>query len=151
MAKKKEDIRTIQELAKLKFITTNLSGKEVAILVGVTEATLSKWRNEGQWDDLRDTANTQPQVLIKEWTLSIRAIVELKTKEKRAYYNDEVDQMAKLSKMIDTLRKGHTPQVYMEVMNNFLAQLSNIDLALAQKVTPYAHNFVKSKLSENKG
>ncbi len=42
-----------KELAKLLFTSNNLSQKEIATRVDITEATMSKWVNEEMWEDLK--------------------------------------------------------------------------------------------------
>ncbi|PIY13842.1 MAG: hypothetical protein COZ16_12270 [Flavobacteriaceae bacterium CG_4_10_14_3_um_filter_31_253] len=42
-----------QDIAKILFINANLTGKELAEKFGVTENTISKWREKGNWDEAK--------------------------------------------------------------------------------------------------
>ena len=150
MAKTKEDIKSTKELARLKFISTNLTGLEVATLVGVTPATLSKWRKADLWDDQRAANNTQPLLLIKKYLKYMDNINERIDKENREPSSAELDQLSKLNKMVKDLRMRNTPQQVMEVMNEFNFFMVDKDQHLAMEIVGYVDEFVTKKIKEGK-
>jgi uncharacterized protein YjcR len=51
--KKELSLSQKKEWAQLLFISNQLLQKDIAVKVGVSEKTLSKWVNENKWDALR--------------------------------------------------------------------------------------------------
>lgn len=74
----------IKELAKIKYITTDLSAKDIATLVGVKEHTIGKWRKDDSWDELRSVNKIQPERLIKLALGQIDAIYKQAADDGRA-------------------------------------------------------------------
>ena len=54
------------------FLETDKTQKEIAQIVHVTEKTLTKWKNEGEWDMLK---MHQPLQLVKSLRTSIRGLM----------------------------------------------------------------------------
>ena len=52
MASKKDQER---ELAKILYTQQRMSQKDIALKVGVTEKTITKWKTEGNWDKLKES------------------------------------------------------------------------------------------------
>jgi transposase len=148
---KKQEKEELKEIAKIKYISTKLTGKEVAAIVGVSEVSLSKWRKEGNWDNLRAIQTIQPERLIQLALEQINLIHKNAAEEKRAILNSsEIDAISKHSKTIANLRKEIDPQTIMEVLDGFFAYLSSINLPLAQQNTSYGLDYVSSKIREKK-
>ena len=146
-----EEKKDLKAVVKSKFISTTLSGKEIAALFSISEKTISKWRKEGNWDALREAYNTQPELLIQTYMRAQAAINEKVAEDKRAHTPAELDSLSKLSRMVKDLRNTHTPQVCMEVMNSFSNYLAQVDLDMAQAVTPHTLNYVQNKFKEARG
>ena len=113
MAKKKQDIDSIKELARLKFVTSKLTGLEVSKLVDVTPATISKWRKADLWDEQRSANDTQPLLLIRKYLKYMDDINTMIDAEKRVPNTGELDQLSKLNKMVKDLRMRTTAQQVM--------------------------------------
>jgi transposase-like protein len=149
MARKKSE--ELRELAKLKYVSSDLSAKDVAAIIGVTEHTIGKWRKEEQWDELRSINKIQPERLIKLALGQIDAIYKQAADDKRAVLNSsEIDAISKHSKTIANLRKEIDPQTIMEVIDGLLGFLSVVNLPLAQQLTPHSLDYVSSKIREKK-
>ena len=76
MAKEKE-----QKLARILFVEQNKSAKQIAEMLNVTEATLSKWVAKGRWKDLRSAKLSSPGVR----TENIRQIINQLTDDRITY------------------------------------------------------------------
>lgn len=147
----KQQREDAKELAKIKYTSSTLTAKEVGAIVGVSEVTMSKWRNEGNWDELRAIQKIQPEQLIKLSLEQINLIYKNAKDENRAILTSaEIDQISKHSKTIANLRKEIDPQTIMEVLDGYMAFLSQINLPLAQQNTTYAMDYVSSKIREKK-
>lgn len=141
----------MKELARIKYTSTALTSKEVAAIVGVSEVTLSKWKKDGNWDEVRAVHKIQPESLIKLSLEQINLIYKKAAEDKRTVLNSaEIDAIAKHSKTIANLRKEIDPQTIMEVLDGYLSYLAAIYLPLAQQNTSYVLDYVASKIREKK-
>jgi hypothetical protein len=126
MAKKAE-----KQEAYVYYVKKGWLGKDTAKQVGVTEATMSKWVNEGGWDDLRTATKIGPQALIKTYyallnkLLDKRLAFENEDKTDNKEYRGLVDEISKISKSIRDLEDKEHPSlhVYIQCVERFCKDL----------------------------
>jgi transcriptional regulator with XRE-family HTH domain len=88
-------IQQKKDYAKLLFIKENLSQKEIAQKVGISEKTMSKWANDDNWDRLRKSLLVTKEEQIRWLYIMLDSI-----KTKTELSNNIID-----SKTADTLIK----------------------------------------------
>lgn len=114
MGNSKTTIADKQYLAKILFTRENLEQKIVALRVGVTEKTMSKWVNDGKWRELRR-----------------RMLV---TKEHQI--NTLYGQLENLNNIIEASEKKHADNKQADILIKLTASIRNLetDLAIADLV-----------------
>ncbi|MCK6648397.1 MAG: phage terminase small subunit-related protein [Bacteroidia bacterium] len=90
-----------------------LTAKEIAQKLKITEKTVGKWVEDGNWKDIRMSKQTSPDMLVSknkellEMLLDKRIKLEKinqKTEEQRDEMRNIIDEMSKISAMIDRLQ-----------------------------------------------
>lgn len=140
-----------KELAKLLFIKENLSQKEIAERVDVSEQTITRWvnENEGEWRRLR-------QSLIVTKDEQLRRIYDqldelnqtiMKRDEGNRYANPkEADTMVKLTAAAKNLETDASIADIIEVSKRFLNFIRPINIEKAKEVSLLLDSFIKDQL-----
>ena len=160
MAKQTTDKRTIgrktkdqsgkdQELAKLYYLKENLTQKEIAEKVNVTEATISKWIEKFGWEKLKRnfilTREEQLALMYSELE-EINNAIKNKPEGQRYADNKEADIRTKLRKDIKELEtKAMLPET-ISAITQFIDRVRKENLEHAKLISVYADDFIKSKL-----
>ena len=141
MASKKD---RLEPLARNLFIKLKLDGKEIAEWfkqsgVSVTEATISRWRNDERWDDIRKANSvTRDSVLSRVMSKADKLL------EKEDLDSKETDQLVKYASIIDKLERKLNITSAVDVYDAFQKFLSKRDLVLAKSIIPHFHEFLLS-------
>jgi predicted transcriptional regulator len=165
-----------QEYDKLKrsayeyVVVQGMDQKEVALLLKITEATLSKWANggeEGKWKDLREARQqclssdsdnvkkllrvmSQQRLELEEQILDAQKVGDTKEevrlrKEARALS----DEMSKQNKTLLTLDKSkYTLGVFIDVMDEIFNALRQHDEELWEKTIEFQSTIIRRKTNE---
>ena len=117
------DVTNIEkkEWASLLFIHQKMTQKEIAEKVGVSEVTLSKWVNDGNWNKLKTSlVMTKQEQLARLYNQvsELNSAIEQREKGHRHANSREADVIAKLSKAIKSLESDIS---LAEVINVFVA------------------------------
>jgi transcriptional regulator with XRE-family HTH domain len=141
-----------KELAKDYFTMSNLSQKEIAQKVGVTEKTLSKWANENneEWKQLRDAVGEgmeQEIIRLKRQLKEFNDYIEKKDKGLRFGSSKEYDALMKLRRFIDYFERNPLSSV-VSIMLEFLEFYKMIDLDKAKDLSSVSDAFIKSKMKK---
>lgn len=134
----KENQRTIAEGM---FIEQGMLCNAIAPLVKVTEATLSKWRKEGNWDTRRAEALASPhkirEILLKE-------LQNVASGEKAQI---DADALAKISKVMEALTDRISPQVTISVIKGFDNWMADNDPKMAVQFLEWHKRFIQYIIS----
>jgi uncharacterized protein YjcR len=117
MAKSKE-----KELAAQLFIYTDMSQKDIACKINVTEASVSKWAKEEKWDELKLAKSTTNASTIAGLRILLQKQVE-RNKEKMEtgeFAKADADTMLELARTIDSLEGTIPLRTYIQVMEEFM-------------------------------
>lgn len=139
MASKKD---RLEPLARGLFIKMRLDGKQIVEWfdnggIKVTEATISRWRNEERWDDIRKAQSvTRDSVLTRVMEKADRLL------QKEDLDSKETDQLVKYSAIIDKLERKLNITSAVEVYDAFQSFLTKRDLSLAKEIIPHFHHFL---------
>jgi transposase len=142
-----------KEHAKLLFTQENLSQKEIAEKVNVSEQTITKWvnANDGEWKRLR-----QSLVITKKEQLSriyeqideITQTIQLREKGKRYTDSKEADILVKLTAAAKNLETEASVSDIIEVAMRFLNFMRPIDLEKTKEISGYFDSFIKEQLKK---
>ncbi len=143
----KKESALIRGQAKLLFVHENLTQKEIAARVGVSEVTLSKWAKLEKWDSLRVsitiTKEEQLKSLYRQLSAMNNAIAERDQKYATA---SEADTISKLANAIDKMETDIGVSDIVSVGKKWLTWLREYDLKKAQEITPLFDAFIKNSL-----
>jgi transposase len=120
MANKKSQEK---ELAAQLFINTNLSQKEIAQKVGVTEKSMSAWVNEGKWEELKNAKHSTNAEIIAGLKKILNHHIEQKIKKlnENTFEKSDADVIVEISRSIDIMQgKGISLRDKVEVMEEFI-------------------------------
>lgn len=93
-----------KKAAERLYMETDMSQKEIATHIKVSENTLTNWVKKYKWDEIKKTSMySQPQ-LITETYASILAIFKKAENENRTLTGKETNQLAQLGKLIRDMR-----------------------------------------------
>jgi transcriptional regulator with XRE-family HTH domain len=138
-----------KEWAKLIFLRDNLTQKEIALKVGTTEKTLSKWINTEDWNKLKSSLTITKEETLRRFYNQVNEITKaIETREDKPKYADskETDTLVKLTAAIKNLETETSVREVMEVFKNFINWIRPVDLDKAKEITEYCDNFIKTLL-----
>lgn len=137
-----------KEWAQLLFTKENLTQKEIAERVGISQVTMSKWVNEGKWEDLKVsitiTREEQLKNLYRQLAQMNEAIAE---REGQRYPTPaEADTINKLASAIEKMESEVGLNDILSTFKAFLTWLRKFNIEEAQRLVPLFDDFVKTKL-----
>lgn len=136
-----------QKLARLLYMETSKSQKEIAVLVGTSEHTLSKWVDKFKWKLERGANEATPDKIVADMLVMISDFKELLREQKRLPSPGEADAINKLASTIEKLDKKLNPSIMMNVFMRFNDWASLIDPDFIKKVTEYQLQFIQTVLN----
>ena len=138
-----------KEWAKELFTKQQLSQKEIAVKVGISEQTLSKWINTEHWDTQRKSLMTSKQ----EQLSMLYDILDKLTKEGKKALEDEdtatnpdADRIIKITASIKKLETETGLGDTITIAQQFIKFVSTEELELAKTITHWFDLFIESKL-----
>jgi len=144
MALKKAQER---EYARVLFISENLSQKEIAARVGVTEKTVGNWIEQGDWKKLkRSLLTTRQNQLSLLYDQLDWLNLEISIRDSKAASPREADIIIKLTGAIKNLEIETSVGETVEVARSFIEFVRPHDLELAKKITSYFDLYIQSKM-----
>lgn len=103
-----------RQQARILYIDQCLTAKEIAARLKVAEKTVGKWVDVGNWKDLRLSKQTSSDVLASKYNELLSNLLDkrlklekqpTKTEEDKSNYSSIVDEMSKISAIIDRIQK----------------------------------------------
>jgi hypothetical protein len=128
-------------LAERLFVEEGLTAKAIAEHIDISEQSISKWRNDGKWDDSRAELLASPhkirEILMKE-------LMKVSGGEKSLI---DADALAKINKVIETLSDKISVQVVFSVFKEFDNWMADQDAKLAVDFTEWHKQFLLYKIN----
>jgi transcriptional regulator with XRE-family HTH domain len=148
MGRKKKEIQQIKDHAKILFLHENLTQKEIAARVQVSEVTLSKWINEENWESHKVSITITKEEQLKNL---YRQLAELNKTIAERDGNKfatpaEADTISKLAGAIDKMESDIGVADIVSVGKKFIGFVRTIDVSKAQEITPLYDSFLKDSL-----
>lgn len=136
-----------REAAKGLFVKGNMTGKEIAVLLGVAEKSVSEWRKKYNWDDDKRTQNITRQSLLADAYKQMDAINKSITDKGGIPDKSLSDAKAQCIREIE--RFSDTPtHLYVSVFEDFCAWLSKNAPKQLIAVSQLGLQFIESKREE---
>ena len=131
-----------KQLAERLFVQTDLSQKEIAADLDVSEKTIGKWKADGKWDQLRAATTTGTANLITALLEENQGIVDDARQEKRRINSKEADIINKNASTIERLDRKVSLVMNIEVFTNYNKWLVELNPELAGKNTDWQRKFL---------
>jgi transposase len=138
-----------KEWAELLYTRQGLTGKEIAAKVGTTEATVSKWKALGKWDNLKASLSvTKGEQLqnVYEQINELNASIKLKDQGKRFASASEADTLSKLSATAKSLETETSISEIVDTFVGFNDWLRAVDAEQAKQFIVLQDAYIKTKL-----
>ncbi|MDB9498579.1 terminase gpP N-terminus-related DNA-binding protein [Nodularia spumigena] len=135
-----------RKLAESLYIDGNLTQKEIAEQLGVTEKTLIQWKDKYNWEKLRIAKRTTKSEIINGLYMSISRIMKNAQEDKnRALSSSETDQIVKLTRSIEVMEGSESLANYVQAMTAFIKYVQSIDIDAAKSIMPWTKEFLTQK------
>lgn len=140
---------TERNQARILYIDQCLTAKEIAERLKVSEKSVGKWVEAGNWKDLKTSKQSGTDVLIKNYNELLSLLIEkrlkfekqkVKTDEDKADHASCIDEISKISAAIDRIQKDGkvSLRVHIHCLEKFMTALRNNNHKL---FTPELINF----------
>jgi len=143
-------IKQKQDYAKLLYLKTTMTQKEIAEKISVTEKTLGSWVRKGDWEVLRASYTVTKEQELRRIYMQINALNDKITSRPEGQRFATSMEADILSKLASTARSLETETGLSSIVDSgilFLDWLRPVDFELAQKVSEYYDGFIKDRLS----
>lgn len=141
-----------KEWAQHLYCSNILTQKAIAEKVGVSEKTLSKWVNDGNWDRLRKSLliSKQEQLAnLYEQLSEINEAIKKKPEGERYADSRQADIMSKITSSIEQLEEETNLTDIMEVGKRFIVFIQQQDFEKSKEVVVLYDAFIKDCLKTN--
>jgi transposase-like protein len=139
------------ELAQLLYTRGVVSDQsELAVRVGVTPQTISRWKKKHGWENMRKSLLTTRQEELRRLYDQLKELndhIRSKPEGQRYANSKEADTITKITSAIRNLETEVSASQTIDVFMKFNEFIQNVeDLQLAQKIVELQDAFVKSLL-----
>lgn len=143
----KQDRNRKRELARFFYCNANLTQKEIATKVGVSEQSITRWIKEENWDKLKASITITKQEQISRVYQQIAAINKKITEEQQGIPTGaDADVLAKLAAVVERLEKETSIADVVSVSIKFLEWLRQSDSEKAKELSSLFDAFIKDLL-----
>ena len=139
-----------KEWAKELYIRGDLTQKEIAAKVGITEKTMSNWVSDGKWDATRKTLLTtkknQLELLYEMLDLLNQAgVAALKDNDPKT--NPDADKIIKITNAIKKLENSTGIGEMIDTLKELISFTIKEDFEAAQLINKWGDLFIKDRLA----
>jgi transposase len=133
--------------AQILFVSENLTAKEIAARVGVSEKTVGKWIKDGNWEKLRKSLLITKQQQISMLYDQLAFINnDIANREVKVATSKEADVISKITSSIQRMEIETSIGQIVEVAKNFIEFVREYDLAFAKDATKHFDSFIQTKM-----
>lgn len=129
-------------MAERMFVEDGMTAKAISEMLDVSQVTLSKWRNDGEWETKRNEMLAAPHKL-KEILMR-----ELKTIAEGGKSIVDADALAKVNKVIESISDRISVQIVFSVFKEFDNWMADNDPKTAVLFTEYHKQFLLHKINQ---
>ena len=147
MAKEQEKItnKAKRNLAQQLYFNSEMTQKDIANYVDVTEKTMGEWVEKNGWREQKSAMQVTSQRVIQGMYGELKQIDDMiKAREIGQQFanSKEADARMKLIKSIQMLQKNVLLPQYVQVMIAFVDYLQQADMNVAKQVNSYITDFL---------
>lgn len=149
MRRTKQEIARLKEWAKLLYTKDNRSQKEIAEIVDVTPKTITDWKQEGKWDELKKSLTKTREEQLQELNDQLDEIlryIKNKPEGQRFPNSKESDVIKKLTSSIKDLTTEIGIAETIDVFMAFSNWIRSHNFTKAQEVAELMDGYVQSRL-----
>ena len=147
MSEKEMSREQVRETAKGLFVKSDMSQKEIAVLLGVSEKSVSEWRKKYDWDTAKQIQGITRKSLLEEAYKQLDAINK-KIADKGGI-PDKALSDAKAQCLREIERFSDTPtHLYVSVFEDFCTWLSKNEPKQLVPVSQLGLRFIESRKGE---
>lgn len=150
MKRSKEEMARLREWAKLLFVKEKRQQIDIAATVGVSAKTIGQWKEEGKWEDLRETLHRSKEERIRELYGQLdqfNQYIRNKAEGKQFPDSKEADALKKITTAIRDLEVELNIAQTIDVMMDFNQWHRNVDFRAAQQYAETIDAYIKSRLN----
>jgi len=141
VAKKQNNAK--KALAERMFVEESMTARAISEALDISEVTISKWRNEENWETKRSELLTAPHKLREILLKQLQNIAEGGTLEVDA------DALSKVSKVLENISDKISPQIVFSVFKEFDNWMTSQDPQTAILFTQYHKQFLLHKINNS--
>ncbi|MCX8482126.1 MAG: hypothetical protein ORN50_00995 [Crocinitomicaceae bacterium] len=131
-----------RELARNLYVKSDFTRKQIAAQVVVTEKTLRKWIDEGEWDKMKDSLQiTRPRLLQDAYSQLAKINTYINEKLDGIPNKELSDAKAVIRKEIETF-SDQPIHKYIEVFEEFISYLAKTQPASVQEFAKLSQEFI---------
>lgn len=130
-----------KKLAYTLYVDQCKTAKEIAVMLNVSEKTIGKWVEAGNWKEIRNSKQSSSDTLLKKYNELLESLLDKRLKyeqmdkkdeEDTRSYNGIIDEMSKIAAMIDRLQKdGRTSlRIHIMCLEKFMGYLHTTNAKL---------------------
>lgn len=136
-----------KDYAKMLFVSENLSQKEIAERVKVSEKTIGKWIKDGDWEQLKKSLLVTKQHQISMMYDQLAWLNDdIITRDMKVPTSKEADIISKITSAIQRLEVETSVGQIVEVARSFVEFVRPIDLNQAKEITKLFDLFIQNKM-----
>lgn len=133
--------------AQILYVNENLTAKEIAARVGVTQKTMGRWIKDGKWDQLRKSMLITKQKMITMMYDQLEALNNSIAERTPAIPDGkEADVISKITTSIQRLETEASVAETIEVAKSFINYVREYDLELAKEITEHFDSYIQYKM-----
>lgn len=138
-----------REWAQMLFTKERLSQKEIAERVGVTEKTISNWKQKYEWDALGQSINVTKEVQLRRMYAQLDKLTRyIENKEDNQFPDiKEVNTMSQLTNNIQKLETETSVADIIDVGMKFIQFVRKEDWGMAQDITVLLDAYIQDKMN----
>ena len=125
-----------------------MSQKEIHDIIGISEQTISKWRNLFNWDDIKELNTITRSSLLKQSYIQLAAVNKEIEENKNIPTKVQSDSKAQLLREIEHLSEIPIHK-YIEVFEEVLSWLSKTDPKYIKQFSELTWKFIEDRQSLN--
>lgn len=138
-----------RDYAEFLYINGNLSQKEIAEKVEVTEKTIGRWKEENKWEQRKISIMTTKKEELSRMYLQLRELnTNIEQREEGCRYpnSKEADTINKITSAIRNLETETSVGEIIGVAEKFLNFLRKEDIEKAKEIAIYFDTFIKNEM-----
>lgn len=133
--------------AQILYVNENLTAKEIAARVGVTQKTMGRWIKDGKWDQLRKSMLVTKQKMITMMYDQLEALNNSIAERTPAIPDGkEADVISKITTSIQRLETEASVAETIEVAKSFINYVREYNLELAKEITEHFDSYIQYKM-----